>query len=115
MNRDHTPNVRFDDSETTFTTRNINDRRVMYRMLEASGWIRDREEEQVRGVARIYIRAGTGNRDLGAAVEEISELLEPRVMANGIRIVAGPIWRFFERRNPGTDQALLPGTDEHIR
>ena len=52
---------------------------------------------------------------MGAAVEEISELLEPRVIANGIRIVAGPIWRFFERRNPGTDQALLPGTDEHIR
>ena len=114
MNRDHTPNVRFDDSETTFTTRNINDRRVLYRMLEASGWIRDREEEQVRGVARIYIRAGTGNRDLGAAVEEISELLEPRVIANGIRVIPGPLWRFFERQNPGTGH-LLPGTDEHIR
>ena len=114
MNRDHTPNVRFDDSETTFTTRNINDRRVMYRMLEASGWIRDREEEQVRGMTRIYIRAGTGNRDLGAAVEEISELLEPRVIANGIRVIPGPLWRFFERQNPGTGH-LLPGTDEHIR
>jgi len=115
INRDHTPNVRFDDSETTFTTRNINDRGVMYKLLEASGWIRDREEEQVRGVTRIYIRTGTGNRDLGPAVEEISELLEPRVIANGIRVIAGPIWRFFERTNPGTSQALLPGTDEHIR
>jgi hypothetical protein len=114
INRDNTPNVRFDDSETTFSTRNINDRRVMYRMLEAAGWIRDREEEKLRGTTMIYIRTGTGNRDLGAAVEGISELLEPTVIANGIRVIAGPLWRFFERQNPGTGH-LLPGTDEHIR
>ena len=114
MNRDNTPNVRFDDCETSFRTRNINDRTVMYRLLEAAGWTRDREEEVVRGVTRIYIRTGTGERDLGNAVEEISELLEPRVTANGIRVIPGPIWRFFERENPGTGH-LLPGTDEYIR
>ena len=114
INSDATPNVRFDDSETTFSTRNINDRRVMYAMLGAAGWTRDREEEQVRGVTRIYIRLGTGNRDLGAAVEEISELLEPTVIANGIRVIAGPLWMFFERANPFPSH-LLPGTDGHIR
>ena len=113
INRDHRPNIRFDDCETTFATRNITDRRVMYRMLEASGWARDRDEETLRGVTRIYIRTGTGNRDLGGDVEEISEILEPRVMANGVRIIAGPLWRFFERQNPGTGH-LLPGTEGNI-
>ena len=114
INRDGRPNVSFDDCETTFGTHNITDRRVIYRMLDATGWTRDRDEENVRGVTRIYIRVGTGDRDLGWAVEEIAEMLEPRLLANGrVRVMAGPLWRFFERQNPGTSH-LLPGTDEHI-
>ena len=46
MNRDQTPNISFDECETTFTTRNLNERRVVYRMLEASGWSRDGFEEE---------------------------------------------------------------------
>ena len=114
INRDGIPNVRFDDCETTFATRNITDRLVMYRMLDATGWTRDRDEENVRGVTRIYIRVGTGERELGAAVEEISEMLEPRLLANGrVRVMVNPIWRYFERMNPGIGH-LLPGTDDHI-
>jgi len=114
INRDGIPNVRFDDCETTFATRNITDRLVMYRMLDTTGWTRDRDEENVRGVTRIYIRVGTGERELGAAVEEISEMLEPRLLANGrVRVMVNPIWRYFERMNPGIGH-LLPGTDDHI-
>ena len=83
-------------------------------MLEATGWIRDREEERLRGETRIYIRTGTGARDLSDPAEEISQLLEPTIMVNGrIRIVAEPLWHFFERHNPGTGH-LLPGTDAYI-
>ena len=114
MNRDGMPNVTFDDCETTFSTRNITDRLVLYRMLDAAGWTRDRDEENVRGVTRIYIRLGTGERELGGAVEEISEMLEPRLMANGrVRVIVDPIWVYWERMNPGIGH-LLPGTDEHI-
>ena len=114
MNRDDMPNVTFDDCETTFSTRNITDRLVFYRMLGAAGWARDRDEENVRGVTRIYIRLGTGERELGGAVEEISEMLEPRLMANGrVRVIVDPIWVYWERMNPGIGH-LLPGTDEHI-
>ena len=118
MNRDQTPNISFDECETTFTTRNQNERRVVYRMLEASGWSRDGFEERVRGVSRVYIRLGTGSRDLTEAVDQISELLEPTMnITDRVRIVAGPLWRFFERQNPITISAnvhLLPGTDAHI-
>ena len=114
MNRDGMPNVTFDDCETTFSTRNITDRLVLYRMLDAAGWTRDRDEENVRGVTRIYIRLGTGEMELGGAVEEISEMLEPRLMANGrVRVIVDPIWVYWERMNPGIGH-LLPGTDEHI-
>ena len=86
--------------------------------LEASGWSRDGFEERVRGVSRVYIRLGTGSRDLTEAVDQISELLEPTMnITDRVRIVAGPLWRFFERQNPITVSAnvpLLPGTDAHI-
>ena len=114
MNRDGMPNVTFDDCETTFSTRNITDRLVLYSMLDAAGWTRDRDEENVRGATRIYIRLGTGERELGGAVEEISEMLEPRLLANGrVRVIVDPIWVYWERMNPGIGH-LLPGTDEHI-
>ena len=108
------PNVSFDDCETTFRTYNMGDRRVMYRMLQASGWIRDRIEEGVRETQRIYIRTGTGEADLGNDVEEIAGMLEPRLVVNDrIRVIAAPLWSMFERVNPGT-AALLPGSDQHI-
>ncbi|HJM13264.1 MAG TPA: hypothetical protein QF641_02075 [Candidatus Thalassarchaeaceae archaeon] len=115
INRNGPPNVSFDDSETTFRTSNMVDRQVIYRMLEASGWIRDKVEEGVRNTLRIYIRTGTGERDLGNDVEEIAGMLEPRLVVNGrIRVLPAPLWSMFERVNPGT-AALLPGTDQHIR
>ena len=108
------PNVSFDDCEAEFTTRNIGERRVMYQMLGVSGWVRDREEERVRGVQRIYIRTGTGERYLGGSVQEICEMLEPQLVVDGrIRLVAAPLWTYFERQNPGTSH-LLPGTNQHI-
>jgi len=114
MNRNGPPNVSFDDCETTFRTYNMEDRQVLYRMLQASGWIRDKVEEGVRGSLRIYIRTGTGEADLGNDVEEIAGMLEHRLVVNGrIRVIAAPLWSMFERVNPGT-AALLPGSDQHI-
>ena len=92
----------------------MEDRQVLYRMLQASGWIRDKVEEGVRGSLRIYIRTGTGEADLGNDVEEIAGMLEHRLVVNGrIRVIAAPLWSMFERVNPGT-AALLPGSDQHI-
>ena len=114
MNRNGPPNVSFDGCETTFRTYNMEDRQVLYRMLQASGWIRDKVEEGVRGSLRIYIRTGTGEADLGNDVEEIAGMLEHRLVVNGrIRVIAAPLWSMFERVNPGT-AALLPGSDQHI-
>ena len=108
------PNVRFDDCETTFSTTNLTDRQVIYSMLESSGWIRDPEEERLRGVQRIYIRTGTGERDLGPSVEDFCRLLETRmVIDERNRAIPEPLWTHFERRNPGIC-ALLPGSENHI-
>ena len=108
------PNVRFDNCETTFSTTNLTDRQVIYSMLESSGWIRDPEEERLRGVQRIYIRTGTGERDLGPSVEDFCRLLETRmVIDERNRAIPEPLWTHFERRNPGIC-ALLPGSENHI-
>ena len=115
MNRNGPPNITFDDCETTFRTVNMLDRQVFYRMLEASGWRRDLPEEGLRGTLRLYIRIGTGERDLGPAAEEIATMLEPRLLINDrIEMLPGPLWTRFERDNPGT-APLLPGTDQPIR
>lgn len=108
------PNVRFDDCGTTFATANLTERQVIYSMLESSGWIRDTEEERVRGTQRIYIRTGTGDRDLGPAVEAFCRMLEHRlILDERNRAIPEPLWHHFERRNPGIC-ALLPGSDDHI-
>jgi len=108
------PNLTFDDCNCEFDTRDMLERRVMYRMLEAAGWQRDRHEERVRGYQRIYIRTGTGPQNLANLVEDFSEMLEPVLTVNErVRLVANPAWSFFERRNPGTG-ALLPGTNERL-
>tara|TARA_B110000263_G_scaffold122446_1_gene106451 strand:+ start:588 stop:2291 length:1704 start_codon:yes stop_codon:yes gene_type:complete len=108
------PNLTFDDCNCEFDTRDMLERRVMYRMLEAAGWQRDRHEEQVRGYQRIYIRTGTGPQNLANLVEDFAEMLEPVLTVNErVRLVANPAWSFFERRNPGTG-ALLPGTNERL-
>ena len=110
------PNVSFDDCETEFTTTSMVDRRVIYAMLDAAGWVRDQEEERVRGARRNYIRIGTGDRDLGNEVEGFCELLEPMLAIGdrGAMILAAPLWTYFERANPGTAE-LLPGTNQPIR
>ena len=108
------PNIRFDGCETTFRTTNMTDRQVIYRMLEDSGWIRDTEEERLRGTPRIYIRTGTGERDLGPGVEVFTRMLEHRLLIDGRnRAIPEPLWHHFERRNPGIC-ALLPGSDQEI-
>ena len=90
------------------------ERSVIYAMLEAAGWVRDLEEDRVRGSRRNYIRIGTGNRDLGDAVADFCELLEPiLVIGDRIRILVAPLWTHFERANPGTAE-LLPGTNQRI-
>ena len=108
------PNIRFDGCETTFRTTNMTDRQVIYRMLEVSGWVRDADEEQLRGTHRIYIRTGTGERDLGEGVEIFTRMLEHRLLIDGRnRAIPEPLWHHFERRNPGIC-ALLPGSDQEI-
>ena len=108
------PNVSFDGCDTEFTSRNMVERRAIYCMLENSGWIRDREEERLRGEQRIYIRTGTGDRDLGGGVEQICEILEPElVLGERVELVHRQLWTYFERVNPGPS-ALLPGSDQHI-
>ena len=110
------PNIRFDGCGTTFATESMDDRRAVYRMLEAAGWVRDTVEEGIRGVQRMYIRTGTGRRDLGEDVRELCQFLEQRLLIrnNRIRLLPEPLWHHFERRNPGTAD-LLPGTAGLIR
>ena len=108
------PNITFDGCQTQFRTRNMVERRVVYRMLEDSGWVRDRIEEDVRGEQRMYMRTGTGERELGEAVREIAQLLEPQLLVDDrIRLIQRQLWTYFERENPGPG-ALLPGMDEEI-
>ena len=108
------PNISFDDCDTEFTTRNMVERRAIYEMLGESGWTRDREEEAIRDVQRIYIRTGTGDRELGNSVREISQILEPELRINGrVQMVQRQLWTYFERVNPGPS-ALLPGSDQNI-
>ena len=108
------PNITFDGCQTQFSTRNMVERRVVYRMLEDSGWVRDRIEEDVRGEQRMYMRTGTGERELGEAVREIAQLLEPQLLVDDrIRLIQRQLWTYFERENPGPG-ALLPGMDEEI-
>ena len=108
------PNIQFDDCETQFSSRSLLERRAIYMMLESSGWTRDREEERVRGEQRIYIRTGTGERELGDSVREISQILEPELRINGrIHMIQRQLWTYFERVNPGPS-ALLPGSDQNI-
>jgi len=109
------PNVSFDGCDTQFETSSMVERRALYAMLEASGWIRDREEEAVRGNPRMYMRTGTGERDTGREVERFCEDMTGAIeLGNGIRVIPEPLWTFYERENPGIAE-LLPGTDQLIR
>ena len=106
------PNITFDGCACEISTESQMERNVVYQMLEASGWQRDRHEEAARETQRIYIRTGTGAEDLANRVEEFAEMLDPELTANQrVRMVPRPAWTFFERINPGIC-ALLPGTDE---
>lgn len=96
------PNISFDSCQTTFGTNGNAERQAIYVMLEASGWRRDREEEERRGVLRIYRREEVGEVELGNMVERFCDILEP--FANGrVRLIPHPLWTYFERRN------TLPG------
>ena len=62
----------------------------------------------------MYMRTGTGERELGEAVREIAQLLEPQLLVDDrIRLIQRQLWTYFERENPGPG-ALLPGMDEEI-
>ena len=96
------PNISFDSCQTTFGTNGNAERQAIYVMLEASGWRRDREEEERRGVLRIYRREEVGEVELGNMGERFCDILEP--FANGrVRLIPHPLWTYFERRN------TLPG------
>jgi len=111
MRRD-APNITFDGCASEISTESQMERNVVYQMLEASGWQRDRHEEAARELQRIYIRTGTGAQELANRVEEFAEMLEPALILNDrVRMVPRPAWTFFERNNPGIC-ALLPGTDQ---
>ena len=105
------PNITFDGCDTRFETTCATDRSVIYRMLRASGWMRDRREEELRGQMRIYIRIGTGVRDLADGIREFSGILQQGL---GIDeeggLLPNPIHSYFERHNPGIS-ALLPGSE----
>ncbi|MEC7686128.1 MAG: hypothetical protein VYB47_00985 [Candidatus Thermoplasmatota archaeon] len=108
------PNITFDDCGSEISTESQMERNVVYQMLEASGWQRDRDEEISRGLQRVYIRTGTGAQNLANQVEEFAEMLEPELTVNDrVRMVPRPAWTFFERDNPGIC-ALLPGTDQRL-
>ena len=108
------PNITFDGCTTEFSTQSQLERNVVYQMLEASGWQRDREEEVSRGQQRVYIRTGTGVQNLANHVEGFAEMLEPELTVNErVRMVTRPAWTFFERNNPGIG-ALLPETDQRL-
>ena len=112
--RNDRPNLTFDGCEAEFSTAGRLERRVIYMMLEASGWTRERSEEEVRGYQRVYLRTGTGPQGLANLVEEFAALLEPELSVNErVRLVANPAWSFFERDNPGIC-ALLPGTNQRL-
>ena len=114
MNRGR-PNIWLDGCDTRFETTSQTERQVLYSMLDASGWIRDQDEERLRGNRRIYIRTGTGRRDLARNVESFCELMEGEVdLGDGARVVPDPLATFYERENPGIAE-LLPGTDQFIR
>ena len=96
------PNIFFEGCRTTFSTAGNAERRAIYQMLEASGWRRDREQEEQRELTRVYLRDGGGEVELGNMVEGFCDILEP--FANGrVRLIPHPLWTYFERRNP------LPG------
>ena len=107
------PNLTFDDSETSFSTTCMADRQVIQRMLNSSGWIRDRHEESVRGSREIYIRTGTGELDLGPDVDAFCNIIEPVLTEGTVSMIEAPLWHYFERANPGPGP-LLPGSDELI-
>ena len=108
------PNITFDGCASEISTQSQLERNVVYQMLEASGWQRDRDEETARGQQRVYIRTGTGRQNLANHVEEFAEMLEPALTVNDrVRMVPRPAWTFFERNNPGIG-ALLPGTDQRL-
>ena len=114
MNRGR-PNIWLDGCDTRFETTSQTERQVLYSMLDASGWIRDQDEERLRGNRRIYIRTGTGRRDLARNVESFCELMEGEVdLGDGARVLPDPLATFYERENPGIAE-LLPGTDQFIR
>ena len=113
MRRDE-PNITFDGCGAEISTRSRLERDVIYGMLEASGWQRDRHEEVARGQQRIYIRTGTGAQNLANQVEGFAGMLEPVLTVNDrVRMVPGPAWTYFERNNPGIC-ALLPGTEQRL-
>ena len=114
------PNITFDDCDTEFATMSQSDRNVIYMMMEASGWQRDLEEENLRGTRRIYIRIGLGQRDLENDVLEFCGLLEERLQINQndeqepIRLIQNPLRDHFETANPGIAD-LLPESRGRIR
>ncbi len=119
MRRDERPNVTFDGAQTAFRTTSAVDRAVVYSMLAGAGWVRDRHEEDLRGQRRVYIRVGTGERDLAEEVRRMCDILDQGLeqmfdQRELLReLMPEDLRTHFEQRNPGIC-ALLPGTDRLI-
>ena len=88
-------------------------------MLRGAGWVRDRHEEDLRGQRRVYIRVGTGERDLAEEVRRMCDILDQGLeqmfdQRELLReLMPEDLRTHFEQRNPGIC-ALLPGTDRLI-
>ena len=103
--------ITFSQWDTTMTIRNEIEENLVNQMLTAVGWNRSIVHENAEFNERVFIRTGNGPNDLSRTVERFGEILEPMItIRERMRIMPGPAWANFERRNPGPGQ-LPPFTN----
>ena len=103
--------VTFSNYDTRITLRNQIEVDLVNMMLEAAGWRRSREHENPENNGVIMMRFEVGELDMSRHVERFGELLEPMItIRERMRLMPGPAWANFDRRNPGPGP-LPPLTD----
>ncbi len=103
--------VTFSNYDTRITLRNQIEVDLVNMMLEAAGWRRSREHENPENNGVIMMRVEVGEPDMSRQVERFGELLEPLItIRERMRLMPGPAWANFDRRNPGPGP-LPPLTD----
>ena len=110
--------VQFQDYQTRITLRNKIEENLVHEMLIASGWIGMGDLpnglEHPHGAYRMYTRMEYPRQNLANATHRFGELLEPMItIGQRMRIVPGPVWANFERRDPGVGP-LPPNTNEPL-